>query len=229
MRRSELLKLAKPILFNTEMVRAIMEGRKTVTRRLIKNYRGAEDVRPCMQNDIEQGIWYIKDYNFHTCWHELKYYIKGFSKYQVGDILYVRETFGSQIRHGGSFLVYKADNENVSNYDVNSKGSYETSRVKWKPSIHMPKKYARTFLKIKDVRVERLQDITINGIYHEGAIGQYICEHPNLQDIYNGFAYTVWGILWNRTIQKEKLNLYGWDANPYVFVYEFEKVEVNDG
>ncbi|MEF9892620.1 MAG: hypothetical protein RR738_04760 [Anaerorhabdus sp.] len=225
MRRSELLKLAKPILFNTEMVIAIMEGRKTVTRRLIKNYRGAEDVRPRMQNDNEQGIWYIKDYNFHTCWHKLEYYIEGFSKYQVGDILYVRETWSTHYTADSEELVpcYRADSIDFKSECLPGENN------RWHPSIHMPKKYARTFLRITDIKVERLNDITISGIYHEGAISQYICEHPNLQDMYNGFAYTVWGILWNRTIQKEKLNLYGWDANPYVFVYEFEKVEVNDG
>lgn len=217
MRRSELLKLAKPILFNTEMVRAIMDGRKTVTRRIIKEKIDCEFLGFCTsstQSNKEIGNALFGEINY------LRHSIK--PKYKVGDILYVRETWqinpiGFEETPPEIWKIYRASHE------------LPDSCTSWRPSIHMPKKYARTFLKITGVRVERLQDITINGIYHEGAIGQYICEYPDLQEMYKGLAYTVWISLWNRTIKKSELSLYGWDANPYVFVYEFEKVEVNDG
>ena len=80
-------------------------------------------------------------------------------KHKIGDILWVRESFGLQTRHGGEFLVYKADNPLLKNSDVGTNGGYETDAVKWKPAVCMSKKRARIFLQITDIRVEKLNDV----------------------------------------------------------------------
>lgn len=201
MRRSELLKSAKPILFNSEMVRAIMEGRKTVTRRIIKLPK-----RGYWDNDPPRGVM---------------------PRYRIGDILYVRETF---MEHRTYFIKNSLDNPTIL-YKADYLGDEELMNCgidRWRPSIHMPKKYARIFLEVTDVKVERLNDITIDEIYKEGVIGEFTY-NQTFQEIAKKFAYTTWITLWNSTVKKSELNMYGWDANPYVFVYEFEKVEVNDG
>ncbi|MEG0409112.1 MAG: hypothetical protein RR623_09585, partial [Bacilli bacterium] len=186
-------------LFNTEMVRAIMDGRKTVTRRVIRLPK-----RGYWDNDPPRGVM---------------------PRYRIGDILYVRETF---MEHHTYFIKNNLDNPTIL-YKADYLGDEDLMNCgidRWKPSIHMPKKYARILLEVTDVRVERLQDITINGIYHEGAIGRYLWERPNLQEMYKGLAYTAWINLWNSAINKNEIALYGWDANPYVFVYDFRKVKV---
>ena len=113
----------------------------------------------------------IKDYSVSPCWQRMDDYIKKYVP-NVGDVLYVRETWGRQTRHGGIFTVYKADNLNAKNYDTNASGSYETGNVKWLPSVHMRKAAARIFLKVIDVRVERLQDITDEQIILEVMVNE---------------------------------------------------------
>ena len=192
MNREELLKNAKPILFNTEMVQAILGDRKTVTRRVIKPQPIA-GIRKSVfvPSGIEDG---------HG--REIKLL------YKVGDILYVRETFKrnmdgySGIDFGG--YIYKADCKVVFKDNYNP----------WKASIHMPKEAARIFLKVTDIRVERLQDITPNDIDREGTpFGLTIAP-------YDGFSR-----LWNELNTKRG---YGWEANPWVWVIEFERVEVGN-
>lgn len=183
----------KPILFNTEMVQAILDGRKTCTRRIMKP-----------QLTAHYGTQYVKP------------------PYGPGDILYVRETWCAlpvnEAGHmrGHSVYYYKADG------DLRPEGW----RGKWKPSIHMPKEAARIWLKVTDVRVERLQDITEDGAKAEGAIDNrgFIHspenEYDNIHTARKHFAE-----IWNNTIKKSDLYRYGWDANPYVFVIEFERCE----
>lgn len=133
----------KPILFNTEMVRAILEGRKSCTRRLVKFLSG----------ENPQWTGYIKDelmlYNGKNepCIRK--------APYQSGDILYVRETF---IQAAAHIFWYKADNN-----------SWISEGLHWKPSIHMPKEAARIWLKVTDVRVKRLQEMKPVDVIKEGA------------------------------------------------------------
>lgn len=210
MNKQKLLTIAKPILFNTEMVKAILEGRKTVTRRVIK---------PQIPNFAEVKLFGEKPtpfYIFDGNQTELK------PKYCIGDILYVRETWkkydkmigtGSEC-HLESFIGYKAND--------NTKVPSEFFESNWRPSIHMPKEAARIFLKVTNVRVERLQDITEEEAMQEGII-------PNIDSFSNKLDKTsieLFSDLWNSTIKKQDLDEYGWEANPYVWVIEFEKVEV---
>ena len=191
----------KPILFNTEMVRAILEGRKSCTRRLVKFLSG------------ENPRWtgYIKDelmlYNGKNepCIRK--------APYQPGDILYVRETwYKDKYRY-----MYRA------NYSENEKfyrGGVE-EKVNWHPSIHMPKEAARIWLKVTDVRMERLQEITAESALAEGT-DKYI--HLNGKFDENAILTSFMGI-WNSTIKNSDLDRYGWNANPWIWVIEFEQCE----
>ncbi len=88
----------------------------------------------------------------------------------------------------------------------------------WRPSIHMPKEAARIWLKVTNVRVERLQDITVEDALAEG-MDKYIRLNGELDE--NSIITSFIGI-WNSTIKKSDLDRYGWEANPYVWVIEFE-------
>lgn len=180
----------KPILFNTEMVRAILDGRKTCTRRVLKQ---PFEVHPNGYITKPRG-------NERLCQY--------ISPYQSGDVLYVRETWckGSYGNEKEKYY-YKADDNNFF--------------CTWHPSIHMPKEAARIWLKVTDVRVERLQDITGHGVLKEG-LNSHV--HPNAS-YFDMNQLEMFENLWNSTINKSDLERYGWDANPYVWVIEFERCE----
>lgn len=183
--------MVRPILFNGEMVRAILEGRKTVTRRIIKQ----DKINAVVNSPVRKENPKIPDSNFINCLVD--------APYQRGDILYVRETWnGDWCDH----YIYRADGGSAKTAGYNQE-------PKWRPSIHMPKKAARIWLKVKDVRAERLQDIGIDGCEKEGVW----C--GNNGDI---FAFMK---LWDSTIKKPDIDCYGWNANPWVWVIEFERCE----
>lgn len=196
----------KPILFNTEMVRAILDGRKSCTRRLVKH-----DVESVLNSPYHKAHPEVED----------KQIISKLCNppYKTGDILYVRETWcalpvneaGHMRRH--CVYYYRADG------DLRPEGW----RGKWHPSIHMPKEAARIWLKVTDVRVERLQEITAEGIRNEGISSMAV--HAGDMEI----ALKEWENLWNSTIKKSDLDSYGWEANPWVWVIEFERCEKPEG
>lgn len=228
MTREKLLQIAKPILFNTEMVRAILDGRKGCTRRVVKPHPDDRHSYPLgyvTDSTDKKTVGYfgfgIDEYGGSIQYANPPY------KYKPGDILYVRETWcNDKYRY-----MYRA------NYEDNEKfyrGGAEVN-VKWKPSIHMPKGAARIFLKVKDVRVERLQEITEEEAYSEGtdpwddACYSHNGWHPTLADPDSGGPCDIvsgFQELWNSTIKKAELEQYGWDANPWVWVIEFERIEV---
>lgn len=186
----------KPILFNTDMVRAILKDRKTVTRRVIKDkdiinaWDCESDGTPIAFIDHETGDSHPPAF---PC------------QYQPGDILYVRETWARSM--AGTYL-YKATDTPI-------------ILDRWRPSIHMPKEAARLFLRVTDVRAERLQAITPEQIDAEGfkewaysaKTGELLPSSPSF-----------FRIGWDKTINPADLPLYGWDANPWVWVIEFERV-----
>lgn len=169
----------KPILFNTEMVRAILDGRKTQTRRIIK---------PKPTNPRWNNVGWLGWDDGHG------YRMK--PPCEPGVVLWVRETWnGDWCDH----YIYKADGGSAvsAGYD---------KEPRWHPSIHMPREAARIFLRVTDVRVERLQDIDDDGVVAEGLeIGAEFDE------------------LWNRTLSKSDRAMFGWDANPWVWVIDFER------
>ena len=218
-----------PILFNTEMVRAILDGRKSCTRRLVKFLSGEN---PKWTGYIKDGSMLYNGRN-EPCIRT--------QPYQPGDILYVRETWCAlpvnEAGHmrGHSVYYYKADR------DLRPEGW----RGNWHPSIHMPKEAARIWLDVTDVRVERLQEIDEDGVWNEGfrftppcltrvSADGHTCDldGPCMSSI--KYCDMTMGELfgrelWNSTIKKSDLDRYGWNANPYVFVIEFVKIDKPEG
>jgi len=183
----------RPILFSAEMVRAILDGRKTQTRRAIKpvptfNGGGACHDADALQQDYVEPYWVFPE----TC------------KYgQPGDLLWVRETWA---RHA-SGVDYAADFAAVSRPQAGP----------WRPSIHMPRWASRITLRITDIRVERLQDISEDDARAEGCDpARWIDETDvGMEGYREGFAK-----LWN------KINGPGaWEENPWVWVVAFERVK----
>lgn len=180
----EMIKRSKPILFNTEMVRAILENRKTQTRRIAK----------------------------------------GLPKYAVGDILYVRETwcFMSCIECAVNEacdlqpIVYEDTDAISSGCFAYRASCYDSHKLTWRPSIHMPKCAARIFLEITEVRTERLQNIKPLECVQEGA------DADALALIGDDFVRGMFSAIWDGTLKKDQLPVYGWEANPTVDVYTFE-------
>lgn len=229
----------KPILIgDTEMVRAILHGRKTCKRRLVKFLPGEN---PQWTGYIKDGLMLYNGRN-EPCIRN--------APYQPGDVLYVRETFAwgpcwdcgldtipdgcknpviydSKKKEHGCYI-YRADCED------NEYPCVDT----WHPSIHMPKEAARIWLKVNAVRVERLQDITEEQACMEGTDPwDEVCYenngwHPTFSDPDSGGDPNMvdgFHKLWNSTIKKSNLDRYGWNANPWVWVIEFERCEKPEG
>lgn len=194
----------KPILFNTEMVRAILEGRKAVTRRVVKPQPEGRPIR-MTENSCYPGC----------------YAIEGTPRvirppYQPVDILYVRETWnGDWCDH----YIYKADGGSA-------KAAGYTAEPKWRPSIHMPREAARLFLRVTGVRVERLKDIDGHGILKEGIDNGK--SNPAMGTRWENMQSMAFAELWNNTIKPSDRALYGWAANPWVWVIEFERISKDE-
>lgn len=282
MTREEALKVAKPILFNTAMVKAIQDDLKTETRRVLKPQPYEECIAEGHKHEFVKDSdlggeftgFVCRKCGCGVCAPHGKYPV-GTSwirpKYKIGDILYVRETW-QKIKYRRPAIaipddfkeeeyVYLADGE-----ICNSDGS----NFKWKPSIHMPKEAARIFLRVTDVRIEHLQDITEEQAIREG-IARLFDDLPDAEYIdwtkrtgvypkskadwgyknylwhgnfgmygtgnklsdtweYQGSAYDTaidsFSSLWNTTVPLEDWNIYGWDANPWVGAFKFERLEV---
>jgi hypothetical protein len=188
----------KPILFSTPMVRAILDGRKTQTRRIVK---------PQPSSGIRKSV-FVKSGLEDGHGREIK------PRYQPSDILWVRETWQDMSNNEGDY-VYLADGDKGL-----TEWSITTKQLRWKPSIHMPREAARIFLRVTNVRVERVQDITIKDIRSEGTTLSKTEEPEVSNEAYLWFEFQN---LWNSTVKKSDLDTYGWNANPWVWVYEFER------
>lgn len=186
----------KPILFSTPMVNAILKGRKTQTRRIIKSRHESGlfrigQTKEGFITEITSLDWDERPKN--DCCNDIKPIAN------IGDILWVRETW--RWSDDLEDFCYKAN-------------SVKPDLSKWKPSIFMPKEAARIFLKVTNVRVERLHDISIEDICREG-LSSNLREHDACCDLRD-----KWESLWC------KINgANSWESNPWVWVYEFEKVE----
>lgn len=241
-----------PILFNMEMVRAILDGRKSCTRRIIKT-------QPQGYFEVSEEPLYIYDTDGKQG--------KITPPYQPGDILYVRETFawqpcwdcGMDAEQGGCEheaerrLHDKKKEHGCCMYRASCEDNEYPSADTWHPSIHMKKDIARIWLKVTDVRVERLQEITevqaqaegIRGYSKDGNLYKYAVTDDWWIDFHNKhrksfFGGTWWqdmprtakdafSYLWNSTIKKSDLTCYGWNANPWVWVIEFERCKKPKG
>lgn len=203
-----------PILFNTEMVRAILDGRKSCTRRICKD--GNEYTVPDMNfYNADRRTYAVHNYADKKHTDKLSTAERS-CPICPGDILYVRETW----KKAPNGYYYYEDWQRNDIADV----------TKWKPSIHMPKEAARIWLKVTDVRVERLQDIDEDGAVKEGIPWSECrnCKAPFGCDACAGEGYDeidAFVELWDSTIKKIDLDFYGWNANPWVWVIEFERCE----
>lgn len=212
----------KPILFNTEMVRANLDGRKSCTRRICKDAN--EYTVPDMDFfDPEKRTYAV--HNYADKEHKIKLSIaERTCPICPGDILYVRESVFQGV---GRYLDVSGETVCVltNDFEYYADGLHEKGHWKdkhehtWmyrRPSIHMPKEAARIWLKVTDVRVERLQDMTDDDAEAEGCF-DYTSTALGFPDV------------WDSTIKKSDLDRYGWDANSWVWVIEFERCEKPEG
>jgi hypothetical protein len=213
----------KPILFNTEMVRAILDGRKTCTRRICK------DANECTVPDMdffdpEKRTYAV--HNYADKEHKIKLSIAERScPICPGDILYVRESVFQGVAHcldvsGETECVLTNDFEYYADglhKKDHWKDKHENIWMNRRPSIHMPKEAARIWLKVTDVRVERLQEITEVQAQAEGCNSGLLTGACTARGQFED--------LWNSTVKKSDIDRYGWDANPWVWVIEFERCE----
>lgn len=227
----------KPILFNTEMVQAILEGRKSCTRRIVKPQPQGKLCYRLAGSDY--GTWGYpskteREMNMNNFWLPEDITDEELNRrwnppYHADDILYVRETW----KKAPNGYYYYEDWQRDDIADI----------TKWKPSIHMPKEAARIWLKVTNVRVERLQEITEEQTEEEGFLFTPPCLHltgENYCDIdgpctskikyCDMSAGELFGkVLWNSTIKQSDLERYGWAANPWVWVIKFERCEKPEG
>ena len=197
----------KPILFNTAMVQAVQAEIKTVTRRLIK---------PQPQSDLElceDGLGYreivptgVDTYQIYK------------PPYSPGDIMYVRETWAKykELDSARTVWLYKADEPRKTIYEADGMTLSQDQQIKWRPSIHMPKEAARIFLRALSVNAERLHDITAADVLAEGT--------PDSGSPAANLGYFSDNV-WDDTVKPAELSIYGWKANPWVWVVRFEKIE----
>ena len=233
----------KPILFNTEMVRAILDGIKTCTRRVVRYKYSNTEMKIKKDKYGARLIEIQKDENSDgSTYQKLLPFVEKEAQYQPGDILYVRETFawcpcwdcGLDTTPDGCknpvIYDFKKKEHGCYMYRASCEDNEYPSDDTWHPSIHMPKEAARIFLKVTNVRVERLQEITDDGCIAEGVypspcrkcnatFGCDTCPDEGYHET-DGFSE-----LWNSTIKTSDLDRYGWNANPYVWVIEFELCE----
>ena len=201
-----------PILFSGEMVKAILAGKKTQTRRVIKapfpflngyytNWSDDADVwyptTPSGKIGLAKPIW---------CPYG-----------KIGDHLWVRETFSRVDK--GNFTIFKADGLTAEEYGYD--------KITWKPSIFMPRRASRITLEVTDIRVERVQDISQEDIESEGIqfVDGYLSELCVLRDCVAGIRSTrikFYKNLWDKINGKRG---FGWDVNPWVWVVSFKRIK----
>ena len=224
----------RPILFSAPMVRAILEGRKTVTRRIVKPVRGYEDCSTCRPDKAaaSHSVWWHGRFENVGVMQDCPYGKRG-------DRLWVRETWycnhfevqkGPYLQPADMVDLDQAREDGDLVYAADGLTPYEQEQPTWKPSIHTPRWVSRILLEITDVRVERLQDISDEQAQAEGIIphvrGGWHWHSHNPQDMDDwhqfGFKTPVWAFhdLWVGINGADN-----WDANPWAWVVEFKRVK----
>lgn len=186
----------RPILFNAEMVRAILDGRKTQTRRPVKPQppETAVEVIHASGKSVDGNDWKFIARPLPSVQHAVTGWIKcpfGLP----GDRLWVRETWSTS----ANGWIYKADGIDLS----------DALSLRWKPSIHMPRWASRITLEVVSVRVERVQGISEGDIIKEGCPDEYLLGRNWLKPAWDN----IYG------------NTFSWESNPWVWVVEFERVK----
>ncbi|NNB67620.1 hypothetical protein [Pseudomonas fluorescens] len=225
----------RPILFSAPMVRAILEGRKTVTRRVCKPQPSANAHTTCASGN-PMGAWWETGKDIIRCPYG-----------KPGERLWVRETWSDVNLQGAPGIAYRADGdvrdlmEDASFLDEDGAFNYDDPRSKpyhfacwsedllggkegrWRPSIHIPRWASRILVEITAVRVERLQDISEDQAKSEGV--RLYTDHAELGewwhvdgiDTYSADPRKSFELLWSSVGGD-------WVANPWVWVVEFKRV-----
>ena len=228
----------RSIIFNTEMVQAILDGRKTVTRRII---RPQPEMRLCYcMGGYNAGKWNYPSPQAYKYWGDEWRLSDDIARGDLSkawtppchtdDILYVRETW---CRHGNPkagipmHYDYRADRPDPI---YNDSGFIAT----WRPSIHMPKEAARIFLKVTNMSVEKLHSMPLSDVPQEGILtncescpnkGSACCEKSVVEGKLDRLPCAVsFRRLWDSTLKKDDIPLYGWNADPYVWVIDFKRI-----
>lgn len=229
----------KPILYNTEMVRAILEGRKTVTRRIaninteITCNDGTTNHDFVLDDFItgpptgfvcrKCGFGVAPPHSRVPCGTSIFR-----PRYWPSDILYVRETWCDPTPDQSGYpILYKADmpmHWDAKDVEFGEEVTLKAEDYKWRPSIHMPKEAARIFLRVTRVRLQRLRDISPDQCAAEGI--ELFCGPVDAREAYYISSFAA---LWDTTIPPADLHKYGWEANPWVWVIDFERCKRPEG
>lgn len=224
----------RPVIFNGEMVRAILDGRKTQTRRVMNVQPKPSETRPgdfWFSSKKLESMVHVSDFMpcnspIADCHHFFQEHCCPFG--QVGDRLWVREAFGMQVRRDGlggtgEFRVYRASNPDAVKYTT---ACGKSVPVKWTPSIHMPRWASRITLEITAVRVERLNSISEEDAKAEGVRvvkvredGERYCDYLSPEINHYRRPSDSFISLWESIYGEES-----WQHSPWVWVIEFRRV-----
>ena len=223
----------KPMFFNAEMVQAVKEGRKTVTRRAVKGYAFEH-----LQVDVDGSVIGVYQQDEGAVLPAVS-----FAPYRPGEIVYVPEAwravgswqwvrdfaekdygYSVEFRDGGQVEFYFDNAERAEKWEK----YLDKPRENWQSPYFMPKEAARLFLRVTDIHVERLQDITEEQATSEGASagslqvtgGPWGVEDD--PDVWS--AVDAFSAIWDSTVKPKDRDLYGWVVNPWVWVIEFERI-----
>ena len=209
-----------PILFSTDMTRAILEERKNTTRRIVKPQPllGTDEEPPCQirlcTEERYKGEWHLyRDNPMLNQAFNIPWGMRYDPPCCPGDILYVRETWAQVNESIGMGLKTKKIIYRANYSDIEAEG------WKWHPSIHMPREAARIFMRVKNVEVQRLQEMVLADVLLEGI--------KEADDYYE--TWDRWHSTWDSTIKPTDRDRYGWKANPWVWVIRFERCEKPEG
>lgn len=205
----------KPILFSGPMVRAILDDRKSMTRRIVSALAGKGRVTEFGTSDTPGYDWHFRDKAMR--WHDISHArLLDLCPYQVGDVLWIRETWGYDWYDDGQSRAWKRV---VYRADPGAQPLDQGEPTGWRPSIFMPRSACRLRLRVKGVRVERLQEISPADAIAEGVF----CDpHMYHIDGVNPYPVATFSKLWDSLNEKRG---YGWSVNPWVWVYTFERVQ----
>ena len=201
----------KGIIFNTNMVQAILANKKRMTRRPVK---------PQPQLNVDMCYNDNKICQKDVCYGCMTKRVHGFKNapYKVGQVLYVREAWGIGIQLAGG-IIYKTD--------YTDRKAPLADGEKWKSPINMPKAAARIWLKVTGVRTERLQDISREDAIKEGLPAPEMALHfDHNNGLRESFYYKRWfSNSWDSIYAKKDGGIYAWEHSPWVWVYELERIE----
>lgn len=208
----------KPVLFSTPMVQAILEGHKSMTRRVIKPQPQNVPAEAYKARMPMPWMGYDAHYLATLDNGQITKYWQAKSPCISGDILWVRETW---CEYDSDHVIDKLKYAYKADATLDSEQVRKEYGYKWRPSIFMPREAARIFLRVTDIKVERIQDITGDDAEKEGAglVGYQVGTGESVKDT------SLFKVLWDSINSKRG---YGWDKNPWVWIISFERINITE-